>query len=148
MGISENQADVFAAFARGNLGKAVHLAESEEFQAVYQTMLALLKHLRSMDIAELMETIRKLKDDNLNLDECLDFMQLCYRDILMFKVTKDMNLLIFKEEYSAINDMSKNSSYQGLEAVLESIEKARARLRANVNMELVMELMLLVMKEN
>ena len=75
-------------------------------------------------------------------------MQLWYRDVLMFKVTKDMNLLIFKEEYSAINDMSKNSSYQGLEAVLESIEKARARLRANVNMELVMELMLLVMKEN
>ena len=70
-------------------------------------MLALLKHLRSMDIAELMETIRKLKDDNLNLDECLDFMQLWYRDVLMFKVTKDMNLLIFKEEYSAINDMSK-----------------------------------------
>ena len=139
---------MYAAFARGYLGKAVHLAESEEFQAVYQTMLALLKHLRSMDIAELMETIRKLKDDNLNLDECLDFMQLWYRDVLMFKVTKDMNLLIFKEEYSAINDMSKNSSYQGLEAVLESIEKARARLRANVNMELVMELMLLVMKEN
>lgn len=146
--VAEDQAEVYAAFARGNLGKAVHLAESEEFQAVYQTMLALLKHLRSMDIAELMETIRKLKEDNLNLDECLDFMQLWYRDVLMFKVTKDMNLLIFNEEYSAINDMSKNSSYQGLEAVLEAIEKARARLRANVNMELVMELMLLVMKEN
>ena len=146
--VMEDKAEVYAAFARGNLGKAVHLAESEEFQAVYQTMLALLKHLRSMDIAELMETIRKLKEDNLNLDECLDFMQLWYRDVLMFKVTKDMNLLIFKEEYSAINDMSKNSSYQGLEAVLEAIEKARGRLRANVNMELVMELMLLVMKEN
>ena len=146
--VMEDKAEVYAAFARGNLGKAVHLAESEEFQAVYQTMLALLKHLRSMDIAELMETIRKLKEDNLNLHECLDFMQLWYRDVLMFKVTKDMNLLIIKEEYSAINDMSKNSSYQGLEAVLEAIEKARGRLRANVNMELVMELMLLVMKEN
>ena len=127
---------------------AVHLAESEEFQAVYQTMLALLKHLRSMDIAELMETVRKLKEEGLNLEECLDFMQLWYRDVLMFKVTKDMNLLIFKEEYFSINDMSKNSSYQGLETILESIEKARTRLRANVNMELAMELMLLAMKEN
>ena len=44
--------------------------------------------------------------------------------------------------------MSKNSSYQGLEAILEAIDKARVRLKANVNMELVMELMLLVMKEN
>ncbi len=147
-GVPEEKADVYAAFARGNLGKAVHLAESEEFQVVYQTMLALLKHLRGMDIAELMETIRKLKEDKLNLDECLDFMQLWYRDVLMFKVTKDINLLIFKEEYASINDMSKNSSYQGLEAILEAIDKARVRLKANVNMELVMELMLLVMKEN
>ena len=38
--MAEDQAEVYAAFARGNLGKAVHLAESEEFQAVYQTMLA------------------------------------------------------------------------------------------------------------
>lgn len=147
-GISEDTAEVYTAFARGNLGRAVHLAESEEFQAVYQTMLALLKHLRSMDIAELMETVRKLKEEGLNLEECLDFMQLWYRDVLMFKVTKDMNLLIFKEEYFSINDMSKNSSYQGLETILESIEKARTRLRANVNMELAMELMLLAMKEN
>ena len=146
--IPEDKAEVYGAFARGNLGKAIHLAESEEFQIVYQTMLALLKHLRGMDIAELMETIRKLKDDHLNLDECLDFMQLWYRDVLMFKVTKDINLLIFKEEYASINDMSKNSSYQGLEAILEAIDKARVRLKANVNMELVMELMLLVMKEN
>ena len=62
-GISEDTAEVYTAFARGNLGRAVHLAESEEFQAVYQTMLALLKHLRSMDIAELMETVRKLKEE-------------------------------------------------------------------------------------
>ena len=35
-----------------------------------------------------------------------------------------------------------------LETILESIEKARTRLRANVNMELAMELLLLAMKEN
>ena len=146
--VPEEKAEIYSAFARGNLGKAVYLAESEEFQIVYQTMLALLKHLRGMDIAELMETIRKLKEDHLDLDECLDFMQLWYRDVLMFKVTKDINLLVFKEEYASINDMSKNSSYQGLEAILEAVSKARVRLKANVNMELVMELMLLVMKEN
>ena len=37
MGISENQADVFAAFARGNLGKAIHLASSEEFKLLYES---------------------------------------------------------------------------------------------------------------
>ena len=36
---------------------------------------------------------------------------------------------------------------KGLEKILEAIDKARVRLDANVNMELAMELMLLVMKE-
>ena len=40
------------------------------------------------------------------------------------------------------------SSYEGLERILEAIDKARVRLDANVNMELVMELLLLTMKEN
>ena len=39
-------------------------------------------------------------------------------------------------------------SYEGLEAVLNAIDKAKARLAANVNTELALELMLLTMKEN
>ena len=40
------------------------------------------------------------------------------------------------------------SGYDGLEKILNAIDKARARLDANVNMELAMELLLLTMKEN
>ena len=148
LGISEARADVYAAFARGNLGKAIHMASSEEFQIMYKELLHLLKHLKEMDISELLDYIRKLKDENLDIQECLDFMQLWYRDVLMYKVTKDINLLVFKEEYPTINDMSKICSYEGFERILEAIDKAKVRLDANVNMELTMELMLLVMKEN
>lgn len=148
MGISENQADVFAAFARGNLGKAIHLADSEEFKVMYNEILHLLKHLKEMDISELLDYIRKLKEDNLDLHDCLDFMQMWYRDVLMYKTTKDINLLIFKDEFSTVKNIAALSGYEGLEKILEAIDKARVRLDANVNMELVMELMLLTMKEN
>ena len=37
---------------------------------------------------------------------------------------------------------------QGLEKIIEAIQKARARLNANVNFDLTMELMFLTMKEN
>ena len=53
-----------------------------------------------------------------NLQEVLDLMQLWYRDVLMFKVTKDMNGLTFKSEYSAVSRICSQSSYQGLEQVL------------------------------
>ena len=63
-------------------------------------------------------------------------------------MTKDINLLVFKDEYRSINEISQVSGYDGLEQILDAIDKARVRLDANVNMDLAMELMLLVMKEN
>lgn len=148
IGVPEAKAEVYAAFARGNLGKAIHLASSEEFQQMYTELLHMLKHLKSMDISELLDNIRKFKDEKYDIQDCLDFMQLWYRDVLMYKVTKDINLLIFKDEYNTIKEMSVSSAYDGLERVLTAIDKAKVRLDANVNMELAMELMLLVMKEN
>ncbi len=145
--VPEAEADVYAAFARGNLGKAISLVSSEDFKLMHEEVLRLLKSIRKMDISELLEYIRKLKEDNLDIYECLDFMQMWYRDVLLYKVTKDMNLLIFKDEYRSVNEISMNSSYEGLEKILEAIDKARVRLEANVNMELAMELMLMTMKE-
>ena len=115
---------------------------------MYEEILKLLKEIKEMDISQLLDVIRKLKDDNTDIKECLDFMQMWYRDVLMYKTIKDINLLIFKDEFSTIKAMSTVSGYDGLERILQAIEKARVRLDANVNMELVMELMFLTMKEN
>lgn len=146
--ITQSQAELYTAFARGNLGKAMKLAGSEEFKLVYEEVLQLLRHIKDMDISELLEEIKKLKEADFDLYDCLDFMQVWYRDALMFKVTKDANLLIFKDEYSAMNELSQKIGYDGFENILDAIDKARVRLDANVNMELAMELLLLVMKEN
>lgn len=148
MGVPEDKADIYAAFARGNLGKAIHLASSEEFALLYRQVLNLLKNIREMDIPMLLDYIKKLQEDQLDLTECLDFMQLWYRDILMFKVTRDINTLVFKEEYPKISSLCQTSSYEGLETILDAIEKAKTRLDANVNTDLALELMLLTMKEN
>ena len=148
MSVEMSQAEIYTAFARGNLGKAIHLADSEDFRHLYGELLDLLKNLKKSDISELLERIRKMKEDKLDIHQCLDFMQMWYRDVLMYKTTKDINLLIFKDEFSTVNAMSTVSGYDGLERILQAIEKARVRLDANVNMELVMELMFLTMKEN
>lgn len=147
LGVSESEARLYAAFARGNLGKAIKLCGSEEFKDMYKRLLAMLRNIRNMDISDLLEFIKRLKEE-MDIYECLDFMQVWYRDALMFKVTNDANLLIFKEEYSTISEMSRQIGYDGFENILQAIEKARVRLEANVNMELAMELMFLVMKEN
>ena len=144
--IAEKDADICAAFARGNLGKAIHLASSDEFKELFQKVMVLVKNVRTMDISMLLDCIREMKEQNFDIGEVLDLMQLWYRDVLMFKVTKDMNLLIFKDEYKMINETGEKVDYAGLEAILAAIDTARTRLNANVNMELAMELLLLTMK--
>ena len=145
-GIAEKDAEICAAFARGNLGKAMHLASSDVFKELYYKIMALIKQVDTMDIVDLMERIREMKELNFDIGEVLDLLQLWYRDVLMFKVTKDMNLLIFKDEYKTINGMGQKVGYDGLEKILEAIETCRTRLNANVNMELAVELLLLTMK--
>ncbi len=146
--VPEKEARLYAAFARGNLGKAIRLAGSSEFRHLYDEMVYMLKSVKTMELSELLDRIKRWKDEELDIGECLDFMQVWYRDALMFKVTKDPDLLIFRDEFIALDKLSKTTGYDGFEKILEAIDKARVRLEANVNMELAMELMLLVMKEN
>ena len=148
LSVDKSEADICTAFARGNLGKAISLASSEEFAAMRRVVLALLKNVRSMDIAEMLEMLKQWKENKLDIEECLDFMQLWYRDVLMFKATQDTAGFIFKDEYRYIREAANKSSFHGIEEILEAIEKAKKRLDANVNFELTMELMLLTIKEN
>ena len=146
LGVAEKDAEICAAFARGNLGKAIHLAASDEFKELYLKVMVLIKQVETMDLVDLLDKIREMKELNFEMGEVLDLMQLWYRDVLMYKVTKDMNLLIFKDEYKTINGMGQKIGYEGLENILSAIETCRTRLDANVNMELAIELLLLTMK--
>ena len=71
-----------------------------------------------------------------------------YRDVLLYKATKNIDRVIFGEQLGFIKERAKKSSYEGIETILDALEKAKARIKANVNFELVMELLLLTIKEN
>ena len=137
-----------AAIARGNLGKAVALSSSEEFARIQEVVLGLLTHVKDMEIREMLAAAKEIKEEGLNIGDCLDFMQLWYRDVLMFKATRDTSMFIFKDMYKYIKEAADHTSFDGIEKILKAIEKAGIRLNANVNYEVAMELMLLVMKEN
>ena len=47
-----------------------------------------------------------------------------------------------------IRRVAQRSSYEGIEEVIEALDKAKRRLDANVNFDLTMELLMLEIKEN
>lgn len=146
--VPDYKARICAAFARGNMGKAKALAESEDFENIKEEAVSLLKYIRDMEIAEIVTAIKKINDYKLDINSYLDILFVWYRDILLFKATKDINDLIFKEEIQYIKKIADRSSYEGIELILEALDKAGSRLNANVNFDLTMELLLLVIKEN
>lgn len=146
--IPEYKADVCVAFARGNVGKAKALASSEEFDNIKSDAVTLLKYIRDMEINEIVLAIKKIAEYKFDINDYLDILSVWYRDVLLFKATNDVNHLIFKDEIQYIKKTADQSAYEGIEEILDALEKAKSRLKANVNFDLTMELLLLTIKEN
>ena len=101
-----------------------------------------------MEVYELSDAIKSLSEDKQNINDYLDIFQFWFRDVLMFKATQEIDNLVFKQEINFIREQAKQRSYENLENILDSIQKTKVRLKANVNFELTMELLLLTIKEN
>lgn len=141
------RAELAAGFCQGNVGKAIHFASSEDFQEMKRETLQLLKEVDSLEITELMAMVKNLSMRKGQINEYLDLMVLWYRDVLMFKVTKDANILLYREEYQAISRQASKKSYENIENIIKAIDKAKVRLNANVNFDTAIELLLLTMKD-
>lgn len=148
MEIPDYKADICVAFARGNVGKAKLLANSEEFDKVKEEAIILLKNIREMELNEIVTAIKKINEYKFDVNDYLDILSIWYRDVLLFKATHDANHLIFKEEIQYIRKVADKSAYEGIEKIIDALEKSKQRLSANVNFDLTMELLLLTIKEN
>ncbi len=148
LGVPDYKANICVAFARGNVGKAKLLASSEEFEKVKDEAVTLVKYINDMEISEIVKAIKKISEYKFDVNDYLDILSTWYRDVLLFKATKDVNSLIFKEEIQQIMRVSDRSTYEGIETIVNALQQAKRRLEANVNFDLTMELLLLTIKEN
>ena len=146
--VPDYKADMCTAFAQGNLGRAIMLANSDHFNEIREEAVQLLKYINDMEISEIVQAIKRITIYKLEINDYLDIIMIWYRDILIYKATKDVDTVVFKDQLKYIKERAKKSSYEGIELIIESLDKAKQRLKANVNFDLVMELLFLTIKEN
>ena len=146
MEIPDYKADVCVAFAQGNMGKAIMLATSEYFNEIKEEVVHLLRNIDEMNVSELMDAVKKCMTYKMEINDYLDMIAIWYRDVLIYKATKNVDRVVFSDQLRYIKARASKSSYEGIENILDAIEKAKARLKANF--ELTMELLLLTIKEN
>lgn len=146
--VPDYNANISARFSQGNVGKAIRYSSSEEFNESKDKILHLLKYIEGMQVYEILEGVKQLGEHKLDIYDYIDIMMLWYRDILLYKVTNNPNQLLFRTEYPYIKKQAEKIGYDGIENIIRAMDKAKERLRANVNFDIAMELMLLVIKEN
>lgn len=146
--VPDYKANVCVAFARGNIGRAKLLASSEDFDKVKEEAVTLLKYIHELEISEIVAAIKRIGEYKLDVTDYLDLFTIWFRDVLLFKATNDANHLIFKEEIKYIRKEADRTSYEGLETILDALEKAKRRISANVNLDLTMQLLCMTIQEN
>jgi DNA polymerase-3 subunit delta' len=141
-------AETSARFSQGNIGRAVRYAVNEDFLEAKEEVMHLLRYLDEMTLHEIVASIRKLATRKGEINDYIDLMLLWYRDVLMLKVTNNPNLLIYRQEIKWISEQAKTRSYENIEAIIEAMETAKMRIRANVNFDTAIELMVLKIKDS
>ena len=136
MHLPDYEAEVAAAFAQGNIGRAQEAASGDTFANLAHRTVQIIKDIDKLQIYEIVEGIN------------LDILLLWFRDVLLYKATRETDNLVFRRELSEIRREASVCSYEGLQEIIDSIEKAKTRLHANVNFDLTLELLFLTIAEN
>jgi len=148
MEIPDYKAAICTAFAQGNVGRAIMLASSEHFNEIKDDAVKLMRSINDMEVSDITAVLKDISKYKLEITDYLDIIMIWFRDVLLYKATMDVDGVVFSDQLEFIKERAMKSSYEGIEIILESLEKAKSRIRANVNFDLIMELLLLTIKEN
>ncbi|MCI9339559.1 MAG: DNA polymerase III subunit delta' [Dorea sp.] len=146
--VPDYKADMCTAFAQGNMGRAIMLANSEHYNEIREEAVQTLKYIHEMELNEVIQAVNRISSYKLEISDYLDIMVVWFRDVLLYKATRDVDVVVFKEELDSIREQARKSSYEGIQLIITSFDRAKERLKANVNFELVMELLFLTIQEN
>lgn len=145
--IPDYAAAMAAAFSQGSVEKAVKIAMSKEYSEKKERLISILRAIDEMTIAEVVGYARDNGADKEFFDDMLWVCRCWYKDVLMLKATSDLNGVLFKDEYKYLKKQASNYSFEDVEKIIQAIDKAGLRYKANVSLETIIELLVLTMKK-
>ena len=133
-------------FARGNLGRAVQLSESEEFKLLFEKLRRIVTGVRDMNDTGISLAAAEAAGKKEEGDDVLSFLLLWFRDVLFLKAGGSEERLIFFNEERELARAAAYYSFERINRIIEEIKTARSRLRSNVNPENTFELLFMNMR--
>lgn len=144
--IPDYLATVCASFARGNLGRAALLASNPEFDQMKNEILNITKTISNMAFHQMSSEAKNVDEKKYDMNDFFDLCIIWYRDVLLVKASSDRTHLIFTEELAQLKKQAAMYSFQEIENIVNEIEHARRRWKANVNLQLTLETLFMNMQ--
>ena len=128
-------AEKFARLAHGSIGRAMSLTSDDEFRALHECTAELAGRLPGSGIVESLSQVNGFDRFKHRIFDVFDILSIYYRDTLVSLETGELT-----------QGLSKSLSKESLLRKLRAIDKARVRLRFNGNFQLVMDSLILSLR--
>ena len=145
--ISDFEVGFAAGYAMGNVGKALDAVSSEEFRECRRIAVRTLCRIPEAGLDELAGLAKEGYQEKQNISNLLDLFLIWYRDLLILKTTGEEDRLVFMGELADLQVQSDQLTPFSIHAAIQEIRKTRNRLRANVNGETSLLMLLIKLKQ-
>lgn len=146
-GMNQEDARVYSAFADGIIGKAVKLKESEAFKILREETIDVIDAVLEKEPLKVFSLVDFFEKHKENVDEILDFILVWFRDILILRETRTDTFLINLDKKNDLQKHLNRIGYEKISHIIEIIEKTKRDIKANVNFQLAIEILLLNIQE-
>ena len=110
-----------------------------KFINIKNETIKFLKDIKKYNVKEIIHYLKEISKNKDKIDEYLDIISLWYRDILMYKATKNDDLIIFIDEIDYIEDNAESLSYEALDDIILYLENDKI-LDSNINLKVIYKL--------
>lgn len=142
--VSVEEANIFASFSRGNIGKALQLLEDEDFKDIREKVISIMDHVIEMDTLAIMIDAKDLEKYKGNVNTIFDIMLSWLRDLMVLKSIRDEKYIIHMDKYKSLLLQSQLMSYNVISVLIERIQKTKHNFKLHANYQLSFETLLMI----
>lgn len=145
--ISNEEAKFVSNYSDGNIGFALDLIKDEDFKENRNKIIEYSTSIGNLNLVQILKLVKsfdKFKDD---IEKYLNILILFYRDVIVFKSTKNKTLLNQQDKFLLIKNQSELYNLKNLYKKIDAIIDAKKNLNNYANFNLTIEVMLLKIKE-
>lgn len=145
--VSEEEAKILATFSHGIMGNALQLMESSEFREDREEIVKIIEDLLNKDKFIALKSSEFFIEKKDKIYDYLDIILLWFRDLLVLKETNSEQLLVNIDKKSTLQSHLNFIADEKISDIIDIIEKTKKDIKANANLQLAIEMMLLKIQE-